>query len=236
MKDDGQQLPDHESGDLTPVDMIGGPSPAAISKALQAGVCLSDRAFDRFLPHHLRPVSAQHWTPLKVALRVAEWLNEVGVTNVVDIGSGAGKFCVAAAMATRCSFIGVEQRPHFVDAARALARKFAVDDRVDFVHGALNHNTIPSADAYYLFNPFAENLFESDEHLGDDVELSPERYARDIAVMEEILIRAPVGTYVIKYNGFGGRMPASYRRVFAALDLENTLRMWRKDASALPQR
>jgi hypothetical protein len=60
------------------------------------------------------------------------------------------------------------------------------------------------------------------------VELSPERYEQDVAVMEDILIHAPIGTYVIKYNGFGGRMPASYERVSVALDMPNTLRMWRQ--------
>jgi predicted RNA methylase len=132
---------------LTPVHVGGGPSPAAISSAMQAGICPSDRAFDRFLPYHLRLVSAQYWTPLKVALRVAEWLNRAGVTKVVDIGSGPGKFCVAAALATRCSFIGVEQRPHFVDTARALAKTFGVGDRVDFRHAVLSRETIPPADA-----------------------------------------------------------------------------------------
>jgi SAM-dependent methyltransferase len=225
--DDRQQLSEDELDDLTPVQVIG-PSPTVISNALQAGICLSDRAFDRFLPYHLRLVSAQFWTPIKVALRVAEWLNSAGVTKVVDIGSGAGKFCVAAALATRCSFIGVEQRSRCVDAARALAKTFAVDDRVDFLHGALDRDMLPPADAYYLFNPFEENLFESDDHLDEDVELSPERFARDIAVVEEVLTRAPAGTYVIKYNGFGGRMPRSYQRVSVALDMPNTLRMWRK--------
>jgi hypothetical protein len=217
--------------DLTPVQVIGGPSPAMISNALQAGICLSDRTFDRFLPRDLRLVSAQFWTPLKVALRVAEWLNSAGVTKVVDIGSGAGKFCVAAALATRCSFVGVEQRSRCVDAARTLAKTFGVDDRVDFLHGALNHHMLPPADAYYLFNPFEENLFESDEHLDEDVELSPERFAHDIAVVEEFFARVSAGTYVIKYNGFGGRLPASYQRVSVALDMPNTLRMWRKGQS-----
>lgn len=228
--EDRQQLSEDDLDDLTPVQVIGGPSPTAISNALQAGIGLSDRAFDRFLPHQLRLVSPQHWTPLKVAVRVAEWLNSTGVTRVVDIGSGAGKFCVAAALTTRCSFVGVEQRSRLVDAARALASTFGVDDRVEFVHATLSRHTVPPADAYYFFNPFGENLFDSDEHLDDDVELSPERFARDIALTKELLIRAPVGTYVIKYNGFGGRMPGSYQPVSVALDMPNALRMWRKAA------
>ena len=64
--------------------------------SIRSGTCPSDRLFDRFLPYDLRRVSRQHWTPLVVALRVAEWLDLIGVRQVVDLGSGAGKFCVQA--------------------------------------------------------------------------------------------------------------------------------------------
>lgn len=196
--------------------------------AIRSGICPSDRIFDRFLPYDLRRVSGQHWTPLAVALRVAEWLSFAGVKEVVDLGSGAGKFCVAAAVASRCSFVGIEQRPQFVDAARALAHVFGVENRVQFVHATLSRGTIPLAEAYYLYNPFGENLFGPDEHLGDDVELSPERYQRDIVQTEEFFEAAPSGTVVIKYNGFGGRMPPSYEEVLVDREMPNALRMWRK--------
>jgi SAM-dependent methyltransferase len=204
------------------------PSAAEIAMAIRSGRCPNDRVFDRFLPRDLQRVSWQHWTPLIVALRVAEWLDLAGVREVVDLGSGAGKFCVAAAVASRCSFVGIEQRPRFVNAARALARFFGVEDRVQFVHARVGRGAIPVADAYYLYNPFGENLFGPGEHLGDDVELSPERYQRDIAQVEEFFDAAPSGTVVIKYNGFGGRMPPSYEEVLVDRELPNVLRMWRK--------
>ncbi len=221
--------------DVTPIDATyRGPSAALIAKAIRSGICPSDRIFDRFLPYDLRLVSQEHWTPLVVALRVAEWLNLVGIRDVVDLGSGAGKFCVAAAIRSQCSFSGVEQRPRFVEAARALAHAFGVDDRVRFSTGALSRETIPTADAYYLFNPFEENLFGSDEHLGEDVELSPERYQRDIAFVKRFFEEeAPVGTYVIEYNGFGGRMPPSYETVLVDREMPNVLRMWRKGGKAI---
>lgn len=222
-----QVVPSH--ADVTPIDGVDrGPSAAEVGMAIRSGTYPSDRIFDRFLPHDLRLVSGQHWTPLVVALRVAEWLDLVGIRDVVDLGSGAGKFCVAAAIASRCSFRGIEQRPRFVKAARALAHLFGVENRVQFLQGTLSRDTIPAADAYYLYNPFGENLFGSDEHLGEDVELSPERYQRDIALVEGFFEEAPVGTYVIKYNGFGGRMPPSYEEVHVDREMPNVLRMWRK--------
>lgn len=200
-----------------------------IAIALRAGICPSDRAFDKHLPYDLRVVSTQYWTPIAVAVRAAEWFDRLDVRAVVDIGSGAGKFCVAAALATRCRFTGLEQRPRLASAARALALMFEVDDRVDFVTGALGATQIPVPDAYYLYNPFGENLFGVDERLDDAVELGPDRYARDLAAAQELLESAPAGTWVLTYNGLGGELPPGYRPHWLDRELPNELCLWKKD-------
>jgi SAM-dependent methyltransferase len=230
------RLVQDDESDLTPVDAIREwPSAEQVAEAIRVGMCPSDRVFDRFLPNDLRLVSSEHWTPLIVALRVAEWLDGAGVKSVVDIGSGAGKFCVATALASRSSFTGIEQRSRLVETARNLAHLFGVDERVQFVHSTLSLDAIPAADAYYLYNPFGENLFGADEHLGADVELSPERYERDVALVEALFDRSPAGTFVIKYNGFGGRMPPSYEEIIVDRNMPNVLRLWRKrGATPLP--
>ena len=209
-------------------DILNGPSVQQVAKAIAQGIVPDERLFDRFLAYELRIVSCQYWTPLAVALRVAEWLNQLEVKTVVDIGSGAGKFCVAAALATECNFIGVEQRPRLVNAASELAEIFGVDHRVRFIQGTLSRGTVPQADAYYLYNPFGENLFGSEDWLDQDVELGKERYEHDIACMESLLEQAPIGTYLIKYNGFGGLVPASYDVLHTDFCLPNMLRTWRK--------
>jgi 23S rRNA G2445 N2-methylase RlmL len=163
-----------------------------------------------------------------VALRAVQWFEELGVRTVVDIGSGAGKFCVAAALAGRCRFIGVEQRPRLVEAARELARRFRVDDRVHFSQGAFGDVALPEADAFYLFNPFGENLYGSGSHIDETVELTEERYVRDVFTTEVFLEHARVGTLVVTYNGFGGMLPDTYRKVRVDRELPNVLRMSRK--------
>jgi predicted RNA methylase len=189
----------------------------------------TDRDFDQFLPSELRCVSGQYWTPLVVAIRAAEWLDELNVRTVVDIGSGAGKFCVAAALSGRAQLvIGVEQRARLIAAARDLAHVLDVGERVTFIHGTFGETSLPEADAYYLYNPFGENLFGPAEHLDDDVELGDARYQRDIAAVEKLLREARVGTYLLTYNGFGGEVPSSYRQVRVDLEMPNHLRMWRK--------
>lgn len=225
----------HRFGDPTPNDpLVLDPSPVGIAMAMRTGMCPVDRAFDRFLPDELRRVSSQYWTPLQVVMRAAEWLEEAKVRTVVDIGSGVGKFCVAAALAGNCQFTGIEQRPRLVAAARDLARVFEVEDRVTFIDGALGDTFIPAADAYYLYNPFGENLFGDQDHLDEDVELSAGRYSRDISTTRDLLLRAPVGTCVLVYNGFGGQVPLGYQEIHADHELPNPLVMWKKTAERDP--
>jgi predicted RNA methylase len=204
------------------------PSPQQIIKILRAGGYPPEWAFDRFLPDELQMVSQQHWTPLVVAVRVAGWLTELRLRTVVDIGSGAGKFCVAAALAGTCRFIGLEQRPLLVRAARELAQVFEIEERVTFIEHLFGEQPTPEADVYYLYNPFGENLFGPDDHLDEDVELSRERYQRDVRSVIALLQNAPIGTYLLTYNGFGGIIPSGYREVRVDRELPNILRMWKK--------
>jgi SAM-dependent methyltransferase len=195
---------------------------------LRAGSCPADRSFDRFFPKDLRVVSELYWTPLAVAMQAGRWFQELGIRSVIDIGAGPGKLCVAAALTSNCEFVGLEHRPRLVAVARSVARAFGVTDRVRFVRGALHDTPVPAADAYYLYNPFAENLFGPGNYLAEDVELSCDRYARDIVTAQDVFRRAPVGTVVLTYNGFGGCMPASYEHCRVERELPCELRLWRK--------
>lgn len=224
-----RRLMDPDPDEMTPVETHRRiRSSREVANALCSGGQLDDRDFDRFLPAELRRVSGQHWTPLVVVSRVAQWLDSLGIRTVVDIGAGAGKFCVAAALASRCEFTGIEQRSRLIAAARGLARAFGVGKRVSFIQGTLSHGQLPDADAYYLYNPFGENLYGPEAHLDHDVELSEDRYERDVALTEQLLERTRTGTYVIKYNGFGGLMPASYTPIRVDREMPSVLRLWQK--------
>lgn len=206
-------------------------SPRQIAEALRNGACPEDASFDRYLPVELRSVSGRYWTPLAVARRAAEWLEELGAETALDVGSGAGKLCVAAALVGSCRFIGLEHRPRLVAASRALARRFEVEDRVTFVEGAFGAVSTPKADAYYLYNPFGENLYGSSDCLDQDVELGNPRYRRDIAAAEALLTNAPVGTILLTYNGFGGRIPSNYVDRKFDVDLPCILRAFEKTSA-----
>ena len=203
-----------------------------LAASLRAGRPVADAAFDCYLPAELREVSAQYWTPLPVVRRAATWLREIRARTVVDLGSGAGKFCVAAALLTRCRFTGLEQRTSLVRAAAELADVFGVGERVSFAHGTLGATTAPTGDAYYVFNPFAEYLFPSGRFADPDVAFTAETRRRDIAAARALLSSAPVGTFVITYNGLGGPFPEGYEQIEVAPRLPGTLRLWKQTSRA----
>ena len=202
-----------------------------VAAAMRAGRASANDGFDSFLPLELREVSGQYWTPMPIVRRIADWLRDARVQTVVDIGSGAGKFCVAGAVLTRCRFIGLEQRGSLVDTARGLAETFGVGDRVTFVHGACGSTPAPVGDAYYLFNPFGEYAFDSAQFNDPGVAFTEESYQADIAAVTDMLSQAAVGTIVITLNGFGGSFPKSYEQIDIGLGFQGTLRLWKKRLS-----
>lgn len=204
---------------------------AWVINALGRGERFDDAVFDRFLSDTARGVSGQFWSPLIVALRVASWASQLRLEHIVDIGSGAGKLCVAAALACRSRFTGLEQRPALVLAARELADVFGVDDRVAFIERRLVRGGVPEADAYYLFNPFEENLHGPSDHIDETVALGLDRYDHDVAVIEELLVAARPGACVILYNGFGGQIPGNYTRLRSGDDPLRPLELWRKSGN-----
>jgi SAM-dependent methyltransferase len=219
------ELLDVTTGDVLSTDTW---SPQRIAQALREGTHFNDRAFDSHLPADLRAASRVYWTPLYVARRAADWLTPLGVQTIVDVGSGAGKFCVAAAIAGGFKLTGLEQRPRLVSAARNLAQVFGVESLVTFIEGAVGDAPMPSAHAYYFYNPFGENLFCAQDQLDSDVELGSARHHRDVSTIEAQLLDAPLGTYVLTYNGFGGLMPSCYREVHRDNRLPNTLQLSQK--------
>jgi predicted RNA methylase len=202
-----------------------------VAAAIRAGQPSADAAFDRALPPALREVSPHYWTPARVGRVAARWLREIDAQHVVDIGSGAGKFCVVAALLTRCRLTGIEHRASLVDAARDLAKAYEVSGRVTFVHGGLDAAASIVADTYYLFNPFGHYSFDSDQFVDPGVRFTTESQQRDVAATAALLERASAGTFVLTYNGFGGSVPSSYEQLDAASGLPGTLRLWKKTRS-----
>jgi len=187
---------------LPPVDFL------RIARRLRRGKLVDDRAFDEVFPFAARSPSSVYWTPVEVAVRAAKLLVEKPGMTILDIGAGVGKFCIIAAAAVRAHVRGIEHRPHLVEIARQAALKVGVAPSFD--GGTLDEQDASQIDGIYLFNPFAENLCSAVDRLDETVELSEDRFWRDISATERLLERARIGTRVVIYCGFGGNMPDGY--------------------------
>ncbi len=189
------------------------PPAADLAAAREEGFRPSvDAAFDAVLDPALRALSETHWTPARVARLGARWLWAYGARSVVDVGAGVGKFCILASLEVPLTCVGLEHRERLAVAARAAAVRLGAT-RCEFAVGGLELLSAYPADALYFYNPFAENISATSIGIDETVELSPRRYLRELQAVKEHLRRAPLGTLLLTYHGFGGRFPAGWRLV-----------------------
>jgi predicted RNA methylase len=197
-----------------------------VRDALKRRLAVPDVAFDAVYPCWAQEVSPRFWTPVHVAVDAASALRRAGAKHVLDVGSGVGKFAVVAALAAGLNVTGVEHRPHLVASARRAAERYQASVR--FVCARIQELDVRAFDAFYLFNPFGENLVGPDERLDEAVVLSEKRFGDDVALIERWLDDAPVGTSLVTYNGFGGRIPGSYHMTSSQPSGRHFVRSWRK--------
>jgi len=204
-------------------------SDQAIPDALRAGLRVKDRAFDSVYPENVRRVSARYWTPVYMAMTASRWLADLGVRSVLDVGSGPGKFCIIANLTHKLGVTGLEQRASLIEISSAAAAQYGAE--VSFKHGTLESVDPTGFDAFYLFNPFGENLYHPDDYFDREPELSALRYLHDLSIFEHWLDQAVLHTCFVTYHGFGGRIPGTYVLRETLAQGTDILRLWRKEQS-----
>lgn len=196
-----------------------------VGAILRSGRTVPDETFDEVYPDAVRRASPLHWTPVRVAARVVELLRLRPGERLLDVGAGAGKFCIVAAAMSRARVRGIERLPRLAEVAREAARRVGVE--VDLADGGFDAEDPRTVDAAYLFNPFTEAIllpgardFAADRFAG--------RIAADIAAAEAFLERARSGTRVVTFCGFGGTVPPGYARRASEVWDAGDLELWEK--------
>ena len=184
---------------------------------------IEDEKFEQIYPSSIRKLSALFWTPLAVAAKAAELLVLRPGTRVLDVGCGAGKFCLVAARLTEAHFTGVEQRADLIAAARQAARGLDISN-VEFLHRNVLDVSFADHDAFYIFNPFEEHLHG--HRIDKAVQLSPELFKRYTSYVSDQLGRRPLGTRVVTYMGYADDVPACYE--CEATCFSDDLKLWIK--------
>jgi SAM-dependent methyltransferase len=191
-----------------------------------------DAVFDAVYPARIRLLSERFWTPVAVARRAADLFRRAGARRVLDVGAGAGKFVlVAASAAPTLAFLGIEQRADLVKIARRARSRLRIQN-ARFRVADVTAVPWEGFDAFYLFNPLAENLFGKEDWIDDRVELTQRRFGREVLRVEQALRRAPLGSVVVTYHGASARIPACYELAASERAGSDWLRLWTKRREA----
>jgi hypothetical protein len=161
------------------------------SDTLNISYFRKDAAFDTLYPRHIRELSQMHWTALDVSLEASNFLAAPG-DRILDIGSGVGKFCIAAGVYhPEATFYGVEQREELFHHAQIAKEQVGVPN-VEFIHGNLTDLDYDLFDHFYFYNPFYENI-EPGSRIDYTVRTSFELYNYYTLFIYEMLNKKPAG-------------------------------------------
>ena len=169
---------------------------------------IEDEKFDQIYPARIRELSGLHWTPVRVAAEAARLLVAKPGTRVLDVGCGPAKFCLVGASLTDGVFSGVEQRQELVLAGRNAAHRMQLRE-VCIIHGNVIDVVFRQYDAFYLYNPFEENMTRGNK-IDVTVPLSPLLFKRYNSYVAAQLGDMPMGTRVVTYAGYADEIPACY--------------------------
>ncbi len=156
--------------------------------------------------------------------------------RVLDVGAGPGKFCIVAGRAVPGSeFVGVEYRPHLVRLATELAERSALSN-VRFIEAHALDLDWSEYDAFYFFNPFAEQLFDRTRVIDETVGFNPLNFIWNVAGTKERLADARIGTRVVTYHGLGAAPPSGYECTFAESFGFDRIELWIKTSEPTDRR
>ncbi|MCB0689262.1 MAG: class I SAM-dependent methyltransferase [Saprospiraceae bacterium] len=192
-------------------------------KHIKANQEVSDQEFDLVYPGHIRKISELHFTSVKVAKAASEYLSEKS-KSVLDIGAGAGKFCMIGSVWGQGRYVGVEQRSSLCDIANSVIERYQLE-QVDMVN--TNITDVPFRDfkAFYFFNSFHENICTSDA-IDHTIPFGITLYQEYSVYVKEQLDVMPTGTRLVTYHSYLRELPNSYVLKHSAFG--NHLKFWER--------
>jgi SAM-dependent methyltransferase len=182
--------------------------------------------FSQLYSQFIQQLDKENWSPLIVTNKAADFLANKPHVKILDIGSGAGKFCLAGAYYKPSAFFyGVEQREYLVDAAKSVKEKLGILN-VEFIHKNFTQINFKEYDNFYFYNSFFENL-DGVEKIDDTIDYSTELYDYYNLYLRRNLDEMPVGTRLVTFKSLEQEIPKGW--VLAAAEIDNQLRFWIKE-------
>ncbi len=191
---------------------------------LKKGGLPEDEDFDKIYSKSMRAVSETHFTPVEIAKSAAQFLVQKKGDRILDIGSGAGKFCMVGAACTDGHFTGVEQREELHLSAERLKRKYQLVN-INFLHANIKQVDFNAYQGFYFFNSFYENILQY-ERIDESIEVKKDFYQDLSAYVAQQLDVQPIGTRLVTFFSSYDEVPESYSMQYG--DDRIKLTFWEK--------
>ena len=118
----------------------------------------------------------------------------------------------------------MEQRQQLAKLAETTIERAQVSN-AEIIHANVTEIEFGNYDAFYLFNPFEENLFKTGK-IDSSVKLSRALYAQYTRHVAAQFARAPMGTRVVTFGGLCEEVPICYECQRSSFG--GTLKLWQK--------
>jgi hypothetical protein len=191
---------------------------------LKLSINIKDEEFDAIYPEQIRKLANRHFTPIAIAKQAAGFLSDKPGAKILDIGSGAGKFCMVGSVFTNGNFTGVEQREYLYRLSNTILECHHLPN-VKFIHSNITQIKFTDYNAFYFFNSFHENVDKSarlDSTVGAGIEL----HTLYTQYVNEQLSQMPGGTRLVTYWSDAKEIPSEYRILYS--DCGGKLIFWEK--------
>jgi SAM-dependent methyltransferase len=195
-----------------------------VFERLKRNEIIGDEEFNNIYPEQIQELDIKHWTPVSVAKTAAGYLTGSPGTKVLDIGSGAGKFCMIGSAITNGHFTGVEYRENLYGLSKEMAKAHNLQG-VEFIHANITSINFKDYDAFYFFNSFIENMSET-EVIDTNVPTYASLYGKYNQYLREQFAGMPIGTRLATYWSNSEEVPRGY--VIQSTAFEGELKMWEK--------
>jgi SAM-dependent methyltransferase len=195
-----------------------------IFQLLRLSIEITDRDFDAIYPEAIRRIACRHWSPVTVSKSASAFLVPHAGTGVLDIGSGAGKFCMIGAATTMGHFTGVEHRLRLVELATNLSSRYDLRN-VNYIHANITSIDFRDYDAFYFFNSFYENI-NVHHRIDESVTMDVQTYESHSIAMIQQLSTLPLGARLATYSSPQTVVPGSFRLVDSLY--YGSLNLWEK--------
>ena len=187
---------------------------------------MSDEDFDAIYPFEIRELSERHWSSVFVSKIASDFFCNQKSVKVLDIGSGAGKFCfVGAALHPGSEFHGIDIRENFIELSNQLKEKHQISNTSFELQDVLQMN-FSGYDGIYFFNSFQEKI-DPTSAIDQRSEISIEQYIMYTNHLFNELNKVPIGTKLVTYFAEDFCVPDSFRLI--STHFKGELKFYLKD-------